>query len=57
MINMSYCRFENTALAVEECIDALNEDGLDSLSDSEKDYANRLHELAEEFIELYNKQK
>lgn len=40
MMNMGYCRFENTAIALQECIDALN-DG-EKLSVSEKKYCRAL---------------
>ena len=54
---MGYCRYENTVLALEECIEALECDGLENLSDSEKTYAKGLQELANDYIEAYSKQK
>lgn len=54
---MGYCRYENTVLALEECIEALERDGLENLSNSEKTYAKGLQELASDYIEAYNKQK
>ena len=42
MANMSYCRFENTLADLRDCEDALNEDGVDSLSGTEKEAAIRL---------------
>lgn len=57
MINMGHCRFNNTVLALEECIEALERDGLENLSNSEKTYAKGLQELANDYIEAYNKQK
>ena len=53
MINMGCCRFENTALAIEECLDALTYNGVNQLSPSEAAYAKRLYELAKEYIETY----
>ena len=55
MINMECCRFNNTALALEECIEALERDGLDELSDSEKTYAKGLYDLAKDYIDQYEK--
>ena len=40
MINMSYCRFNNTNLALNECLDAI-QDG-EKLSDSEMDCCKRM---------------
>ena len=68
MINMSYCRFENTYHALVECereleeiseitdrLDNLREDSsLDELSDSEKKYAKRLIQLCEEIYEDFS---
>lgn len=53
MINIGYCRFENTALAMGECLDALTYNGVNQLSPSEAAYAKRLYELAKEYIETY----
>lgn len=53
MINMGHCRFENTALAIGECFDALTYNGVNQLSQSEAAYAKRLYELAKEYIETY----
>lgn len=55
MINMGYCRFENTTIALEECTEALERDGLDELSDSEKTYAKGLYDLAKDYIDQYEK--
>lgn len=55
MINMGHCRFNNTVLALEECIEALDSDGLDELSDSEKTYAKGLYDLAKDYIDQYEK--
>lgn len=57
MINLGYCRFNNTALALEECIDALKAYGLTDLSEEEQESAISLYELAEKYIKLYNGQK
>lgn len=42
MINMSYCRFYNTNLALIECLDALNDER--SLSEDEFNACKRLFE-------------
>lgn len=52
MANMSYCRFENTYGDLEDCVEALR-NGKD-ISKSEKQYADRMRELCDEFIELYD---
>ena len=50
MTNMSYCRFENTLEALQECGEALYEssDPLSGLSPSEKEAAKRLIRLCVE---------
>lgn len=53
MINLECCRFENTALAIGECLDALTYNGVNQLSPSEAAYAKRLYVLAKEYIETY----
>lgn len=55
MINMGYCRFENTADALDECVYALRYDCPES--DSEKAYAEKLRRLCEEYIEEHDKFK
>lgn len=42
MSNMSYCRFENTLADLKDCDEALNDRGLDDLSESEKKAAIKL---------------
>ena len=57
MGNLSYCRFENTASALQDCLDAVEEmmdhNGKDShgeaLSTSEKDAFEELLELTETY--------
>lgn len=51
MGNMSYCRFHNTEIDLQECIDALN-DG-ERLSYSEKRSAKMLLDRCVEYIEAY----
>jgi len=55
MINMSYCRFENTYKALRECTNTLTNGvaSLEELSQKEREYAERLiwlcSEIAKEF--------
>ena len=59
-INMDYCKFENTAKALEQCMHALSENGiqheLENASQREKPYIMALlakaQELAEEYANL-----
>ena len=55
MANMSYCRFQNTYSDLQDCYEALEENGFDELSDSEKKYAIRLvkicRDISDEFID------
>ncbi len=50
MANMSYCRFQNTYLDLLDCINALNDNGVNDLSDRELQYAERMLELCEEML-------
>lgn len=52
MINMGHCRFENTYLALCECYDAMM-DYLE-VSETEREYAEKLKEKCQEFIEDFN---
>ena len=56
MANMSYCRFQNTRLDLEDCIDGLVDDGIDSLSPEELRAAKRMYELCQEFIDQWEEQ-
>lgn len=61
MINMSYCRFENTFKALQECLDSLEEmelDGVlpkDKLSQMELAYYNKLYNACSMFVEVDGK--
>jgi hypothetical protein len=52
MANMSYCRFQNTALDLDACVKALDEleGDLSALSPDEQRAAKRLFELARELL-------
>lgn len=52
MINMNYCKFENTLYALRECLDHI-EDG-EETSESEIANAKRLYETCKEFIDKCN---
>ena len=49
MINMGHVRFENTYLALDECIDALIDNK--TISDRENKYRMRLLDKCREYIE------
>ena len=51
MTNMGHVRFENTYLALCECLDALTYEKFSNLSESEQEYAQDLKEKCQEFIE------
>jgi hypothetical protein len=50
-INMSYCRYENTFLALKECLDSDVDEN--ELSKSEKMYRDRLIFLMRDFVDCY----
>ena len=58
MANMSYCRFENTSRDFADCVNALdemysNDESLSTLSDYERNSAERMYEMCKEYIDLY----
>ena len=64
MGNMSYCRFENTAADLRDCLDAIQRGETDDLSSYEIDglksimrIANELVEMEDDIIELLNRLK
>ena len=50
MANMSYCRFNNTLIDLEDCFDAI-ERGLDDTSDSELRKCKRMLQRIADFFE------
>lgn len=54
MANMSYCRFENTSSDLQDCVDAIEENGLSDLSDTEQRKAQQMREQCETYIQLYD---
>ena len=64
MGNMSYCRFENTAADLRDCLSAIHRGETDDLSSYEiagltniMDIANELVEMEDDIIELLNRLK
>jgi len=53
MANMSYCRFENTLGDLSDCQDELFENGLDELSDTEKERAIELIQMCIDIAESH----
>lgn len=49
---MSYCRFENTYGDLKDCVEALEENKLEDLSDRERKFAERMKDLCKEYLEL-----
>ena len=56
MANMSYCRFENTKSDLVDCVNALERIAYDneSISEREWDYAKRMRDLCEQFVEEFD---
>jgi len=54
MANMSYCRFENTYSDLVDCNDALSDESLDELSESERNYAMKLIKLCKEISDDFS---
>ena len=64
MGNMSYCRFENTAADLRDCLNAIHRGDTDDLSSYEinglkniMDMANELVEMEDDIIELLDRLK
>ena len=53
MSNMSYCRFHNTAIDLQDCVDVLREEGEEHLDKWEKASFEQIKELAQEIIDNY----
>jgi hypothetical protein len=53
MANMSHCRFENTLSDLQDCQRALDDDFLESLSESERRAAERLIRVCKEISDDY----
>lgn len=56
MPNMSYCRFRNTKMDLEDCVYTLSDlmyNEEEPLSPEEKAAADRMYEICQEYIERY----
>lgn len=53
MSNMSYCRFENTLKDLQDCYDAILNDNLDDLSESERKCCRELISLCASIVDDY----
>ena len=51
MGNMSYCRFENTARDLQDCVNAINRGEIDELNDYEVEGLRDILELCKEILE------
>jgi hypothetical protein len=51
MANMSYSRFENTLADLQDCFNALSDEGMESLSDTEKIYALKMIKVCRNFAD------
>ena len=53
---MSYCRFENTYRDLVDCVNALERAVQygESISESEMNYAKRMYEWCEQFVDLFD---
>lgn len=54
MGNMSYCRFENTVRAMQDCVNAIREGETDDLSSYETVAIEQFLLIAEEIVSLEN---
>lgn len=58
MANMSYCRFENTASDLDDCIDAMRfaDDMVElDLSESEQDEFTRMAKLCRQYLKEFDR--
>lgn len=51
---MSYCRFQNTYRDLQDCVNALNDNGADTLSDNELGYAKMMMQLCDQMQSFYD---
>ena len=51
MGNMSYCRFENTARDLQDCVNAINRGEVDELNDYEIEGLRDILELCKEILD------
>jgi len=54
MANMSYCMFENTASDFRQCLEKIGGiESLDELSSTERKAAERMRDMAEQYVEWF----
>jgi hypothetical protein len=58
MPNMSYCRFENTLRDLQDCKEALDEQGVERIvaSDYEKPNVRKLIELCKDIVDSHDEE-
>ena len=56
MANMSYCRYQNTAIDLEDCASAMEEEGYGDLEFREQMAADRLYEICRRYIQAYEQE-
>lgn len=54
MANMSYCRFQNTYRDLKDCVNALNDNGPDALSDDELAAAKMMMQLCDQMLSFHD---
>ena len=52
MGNMSYCRFENTARDLQDCLNAINRGEINELNDYEVEGLRNILEMCNEIIDM-----
>tara|TARA_R100000697_G_scaffold107365_1_gene122116 strand:+ start:219 stop:413 length:195 start_codon:yes stop_codon:yes gene_type:complete len=52
MGNMSYCRFENTARDLRDCVEAINNNETEDLNNYERDGLEELLILSKEIVDM-----
>lgn len=53
MGNMSYCRFQNTAMDLDDCLEAMHNEEISELSESEGQAFVNLVMMAKEIAKMY----
>jgi hypothetical protein len=53
MANMSYCRYQNTAIDLEDCASAMEEEDYSELSFQERMAADRMYEICQRYMSAY----
>lgn len=50
-MNMSYCRFHNTFIDLQDCVEAL--ESFDDISQDEMRYAGQMYELCQRYMRAF----